>query len=106
MAGNGIVMGEMISAARLSLTGNGNGQARLSGAAAELKLDARGNAIAACPDLQVHTAGVTLRENAMAALHVTDKLDYNVSGNAGLVYTGTPQLGEQKRSGNATATQK
>lgn len=106
LSGNGIVAGETLSAARVSLASNGNGQARLSGATAELTLDGRGNAIAACPELQVHTANVTLRDNAMAALKVTDKLDYNVSGNAGFVYTGNPELGQQQRTGNAAVAQK
>lgn len=106
LSGNAILTGDGVSIPRLSLTSIGNGIARLGGAAAELTLDARGNAQAVCPGLQAHTADVTLRENAMAALQVTDKLSYNVSGNASLVYSGTPQLGEQKRSGNATVQQK
>ncbi len=106
LSGNGIATGEGVSIARLNLTGDGNGQARLAGAAAELTLDGRGNAIAALPELVVHSANVTLRENGMATLQVTDKLDYNVSGNAGLVYSGNPQVGQQKRSENASVTHK
>ncbi|MGE5602805.1 MAG: GIN domain-containing protein [Nitrososphaerales archaeon] len=106
LSGNGIVTGEGISSARMSLTSGGNGQAKLSGAVAELKVDGRGNTIVACPELQAHTADITLRENGMAALHVTDKLDYNLSGNASLLYSGNPQLGQQQRSENATVREK
>jgi hypothetical protein len=106
LSGNGIVTGNGISSVRMSLTSEGNGQARLSGAVAELKLDGHGNTIVASPDLIVDTANVILRENAMAALQVTDKLDYDVSGNASLVYSRNPQLGQQKRSENASVTRK
>ncbi len=106
LTGNGIVTAKDMSAARMNLSGDGNAQARLSGAVAELTLDGKGNTLATCPDLQVHTAKVTLRNNAMAALKVTDKLDYNLSGNAGLSFTGSPQLGEQQRRENATVSQR
>jgi hypothetical protein len=105
LEGNGIVTGN-VSAARIDVKGNGNGQLRLTGAAAELKVNASGNAIVTCPEMDVNTADVELRDNGMAALHVTDKLGYNLSGNAGLTYSGDPQLGEQKTSGNANARRK
>lgn len=106
LKGNAILTGAQVSVPRLSLTSEGNGMARLSGAVAELTVDGSGNTKFAAPDVQVHTAKVHLRDNGTAALHVTDNLDYDVSGNAGIIYTGTPKLGEQKRSGNGYATQK
>ncbi len=103
--GNAIITGDDISVAKLSLTSQGNGMARLSGAAAIFNMDGRNNTQAVCPKLQVHTADVQLRDNSMLALTVTDNLGYDVSGNAGLTYSGSPKLGTQKRSDNAYVRQ-
>lgn len=100
LRGNGIMTGNQVSIPRLNFTSDGNGMVQLSGAVAELTVDGSGNTKLTGPSLQVHTVKIHLRENGTAVLYVTDQLDYDVSGNAGIVYSGSPKLGEQKRSEN------
>jgi hypothetical protein len=102
LKGNGIVKGK-VEAGKLLVDGNGNGQARLSGATDDMTVKGQGNAILNLSDVTAVTAFVDIGSNAMVQVKVTGKLDYSVGGNAGLTYSGGAKLGKQQTAGNAWA---
>jgi hypothetical protein len=105
LSGNAVAEGEL-NAAKIDVIGDANAQARLAGATDSLDVRGKGNAVFTMPELEAKQVSVEMDNNSMAAVQATGSLDYALSGNAGLTYSGNPKLGKQQTGANAWAKQK
>jgi hypothetical protein len=102
LTSNAIAEGK-VNAGKIDVSGDSNAQARLTGATDSLDVRGGGNAVLTLRGLTAKQVNVDMNSNAMATVQATQSIDYSLSGNAGLTYSGGAKPGKQQTGGNSWA---
>jgi hypothetical protein len=89
-----------------SMSLSGASVAGLDGSGQKLDLNGSGASDFRLENFTVTTASISLSGASTAAVHITDRLDVDLSGASVIDYTGSPLLGEINLSGGSTVNQK
>jgi hypothetical protein len=98
--GTVIVVGRLI-ATNLDLEMLGDSRTSLNGSAANLLLKASGNSLANLPEFAIRDASIFLAKSSQANLTVSGKLNAELTDTSQLNYSGSPELGNIKVSGDS-----
>jgi hypothetical protein len=95
-----------VSAEKVEIEVSGASSVTLRGTAVTCDTEGSGASKVHLDDLDVTRAKVNLSGASSAAVHATEKLDYDLSGASSLDYHGHPTLGKHSTSGASAASEK